>query len=176
MAPPFDELCYFIEMKEIQLTQGQVALVDDEDFEYLNQWKWYALKHPHGYYAIRNITSGLNQQKKIFMHRFIMGVSLHKDKVDHIFGNTLDNRRSHLRVCTNSENTRNQVKSRDEVLSSKYKGLSYLKNKGRYVVRITIEDKVIYLGSSKNERVAAKIYNEGAIKYHGEFAKLNIID
>lgn len=176
MAPPFDELRHFIDMKEIKLTRGQVAIVDDEDFDSLNKYKWYALKIPHGYYAVRNITSGVGQQKKLKMHRVVMSVTDPCIKVDHMYGDTLDNRKSQLRICSDSENKRNQVKSRVEVLTSKHKGLSYRKAKDKYDVRITIDRRVIHLGSFKDETDAAKAYNDGAIKYHGEFARLNIIE
>ncbi len=160
-------------MKTIQLTRGQVALVDDEDYEWLNQWKWYAMKHPYGYYAGRNITSGINQQKKLKMHRVILGLTDPKTTGDHISGFTLDNRRCNLRVATTSENLRNQVKQRTPS-TSKYKGLTFRSNK--YDIRIVVNGKTIHLGSAKNELQGAKKYNEAAIKYFGEFARLNIFD
>jgi hypothetical protein len=101
-------------MKEIKLTQGKVAMVDDEDFEFLNQWKWNAHKCHNwkgdNYYSERGIHQRGRKPEIIIisMHRLIMGVERNdKRKVDHINHNTLDNRKENLRVCTNQQNSWN---------------------------------------------------------------------
>lgn len=93
--------------REIPLTKGKVAIVDDEDFHTLNQWKWYASNESRGtkWYAIRRVKFG-NKRLKIRMHRFIMGVTVFERGavVDHINHDSLDNRRSNLEIVTQKEN------------------------------------------------------------------------
>lgn len=89
--------------KEIQLTQGKVTLVDDEDYEWLSQWKWCAKDGRNGnFYAFR-----ASKNKSTYMHRLILDTP--KGKVtDHINGNGLDNRRINLRICSYRENSHNK--------------------------------------------------------------------
>ena len=96
-------------MKKIKLTQGKFALVDDEDFERVSQYKWTAEKcsKSENYYA-RNRT--INAK----MHRLIMGVCKSKLVVDHVNHRTLDNRKENLRVCTQKENLRNRKNKFDK--------------------------------------------------------------
>jgi hypothetical protein len=155
-------------MREIQLTQGEVALVDDEDYEYLNQWKWY-LKNKYVRYAVRSVGN-----KKIQMHRVIMNTP-DGVQVDHRDHNGLNNQRSNLRNCTVSENNRNSV----AFGRSKYKGVYFHVTtvggkKYKYIrAAIRVEDKLINLGTFKTEEDAARARDIATKKYHGEFANLN---
>ena len=93
-------------MREIQLTQGHVAIVDNEDFEFLSQFKWHAHRNRYTYYAE---TYKRGSKKRIKMHRAICGFPELRFVVDHINGNGLDNRRANLRVvprCINSLNAK----------------------------------------------------------------------
>jgi hypothetical protein len=164
-------------MKEIKLSQRckksknnhLSALVDDADFEYLNQWKWFAHKSPHGtYYAARN-----DSGKTIKMHRIILGLTDPNILGDHKDGNSLNNQRSNLRECTHSQNNRNCKKYKEG--TSKYKGVHYHKKNDNFMARITDNGKTIYLGSFINEVDAGKAFNIAAQRIHGEFANLNII-
>jgi len=105
------------------------------------------------------------------MHREIMDAPAGME-VDHINGNGLDNRKCNLRLATSSQNKRNQRKQRRKT-SSKYKGVYWHKRDKVWVVRIQAEGKEKYIGSYKTEQEAALAYNEAALKYHGEYAKLN---
>lgn len=155
-------------MKQIPLTQGKFALVDDEYYDFLNQWKWYALfgNHTKTYYAVRTfIIDGV--KKTIGMHRMIMGVSNSKIFVDHRDHDTLNNQTSNLRIATPSQNQSNRNSQRNS--SSKYLGVSWRKQTRRWEVKIKNKP----IGYFKSEEEAALAYDSAAIKVHGEFANLN---
>jgi len=155
-------------MKEIKLTQGQIALVDDEDFERLNQFKWFANKNGRTYYARR--TPNINGKKiSILMHQLIINSS----EIDHLNGNGVDNQRSNLRSCTHKENSRNKRKNKNAY--SIYKGVSFMKSNKKWGSRIKCDYKSIHLGFFILEIDAAKAYNNKAIELFGKFANLNII-
>jgi len=154
-------------MKKIKLTQNKYALIDNEDYNLIKTYKWYAAISRKKYYAVTNLNNKTKQ-----MHRLIM--NLKKDQIiDHINGNGLDNRKSNLRLCSNKENARNRGKNINN--TSGYKGVTWSKEKNKWNARICFNYKDIYLGDYKNIKDAARAYNEAAIKYHGEFAYLNEI-
>ena len=161
-------------MKEIQLSQRgknrgkYVALVDDEDFELLNQYKWAALKHGNTFYAKRNITVD-GKQATQYMH----GAIMNGKGVDHKDHNGLNNQRSNLRLCNQSENVMNGSKSPNK--SSIYKGVCYNKKANKWEVQIIINRNRIHLGLFDSEVEAARSYNAKAIELFCEFANLNII-
>ncbi len=160
-------------MRTIALTQGQVALVDDEDYERLTTHKWQVFRHRSGkLYAARTRTmNGVKVGER--MHRVITGAGI-GTLVDHINGNTLDNQKSNLRICTNSENMCNRGKQKDN--TSGYKGVLFKKkHKNPWFARIK-KDKIIYpLGYFNTPKEAAIAYNNKAMELHGEFARLNEI-
>lgn len=162
-------------MKKIKLTQNKFAIVDDEDFEKLNQHKWYATKSwkCEIYYAKRSIGKSPNQ-RQLCMHRVILGEFSSKNHIDHINGDGLDNRKENLRVVSQRENSRNMTKKSKS--SSKFKGITWNKECCKWRVRICVDRKRLYLGDFKDEVEAAKVYNKAALKYFGEFAKLNEIE
>lgn len=160
-------------MKRIKLTQNQYAIVDNEDFEYLNQFKWYARNETNKYYAARHGNIGINKYKKIRMHREIINAS-ETEYVDHINGNTLDNRKSNLRTCTSSQNSMNRGKSKNN--KSGYKGVYLDKRNNSWYAQICTKGKRYTVSCFKTKIDAAVAYNELAIKHHRAFAKLNIIE
>jgi len=113
-------------MREIPLTQGKVALVDDEDYAELMKYKWYAHKRPNGcWYAVRKVPRKGGGQKMIYMHRALMAGDSPLE-VDHINGDGLDNRRANLRLTTTSGNQRNQKMHRaGRLVGSRHKGAAY---------------------------------------------------
>lgn len=159
-------------MKLIQLTQGKFAQVDDDDFEYINSFKWQAVKSKKGktFYAVRR--KYINGKKTlIIMHRIIMNLFDKKLFIDHIDFDGLNNQKLNLRTATFSQsNSYRRSKSKYT-----YKGIRF--NDGKWDSRITHNKKQIMVGRFETKEMAALAYNEAAIKYHGEFAYLNkIID
>ena len=156
-------------MKQIPLTQGQVALVDDVDYKYLNQWKWYLLSS--GYAARKSQKGEYKKRKLILMHREIAKQFLNiKEKfIDHIDRNPLNNYRSNLRVASNSQNQANSRKQQNN--TSGFKGVSQHKNKWRACIIVNYHKH--HLGCFTNKIEAAQAYNKAALKYFGKFARLN---
>lgn len=158
-------------MKLIPLSQGQFTKVDDADFDWLNQFKWYAQKEKGTYSANRD--ERVNGKKVNHrMHRDILKL-LPGEFCDHIDRDRLNNQRTNLRKCTVTENNRNRRKPKRAAATSKYLGVSWDFNKWR--ATIYVNKKAIILGKFTDEVSAAKAYNIGAQKYFGEFANLNRI-
>ncbi len=157
-------------VKEIPLTQGKVALVDDEDFEWLAQFKWCLSRTSTTEYALRRV-GRRGSRHGVFMHRAILGTPP-GTVTDHANGNGLDNRRSNLRICSQSQNGGNSAKWRTPC-SSQYKGV-YLGSGGRsWRAHAMLHGRTVHLGSFASEREAAQAYNAWAVKTWGEFARVN---
>jgi hypothetical protein len=134
-------------VKEMPLTKGKVALVDDEDYIELSKYKWGLYTSSKNlFYATRH-----DGQKTIAMHRAIMNTPAGME-TDHINGNGLDNRKENLRIVTRRENQQN----RHGFKTSNYPGVSKVKN--RWTAHIHINKKQNYLGSFKDEEKAARRY------------------
>jgi hypothetical protein len=155
----------------IPLTQGKYAIVDPEDFERLNKYKWHAIKSKNTFYASRCIRLGNRKWKHIKMHREILDAPDHLF-VDHINHHGYDNRKANIRTATHGQNCYNRVHFRKHQ-SSKYKGVSLNKRKMKWIARIRYDGKHKFIGYFDDEIEAAKAYDEAAKKYHGEFAALN---
>ena len=151
-------------MKKIKLTKNQFALVDDEDFEFLNQWKWQANKSRDTFYAQRSDNKN-GKQKHIFMHRLLLPCE--NTMVDHINRNGLDNQKHNLRTCNHSQNAANAK------FRKKYKGTYLVKGKNKFRASIMQNNKTYRLGYFKTEIDAAKAYDKKAKELYGEFASLN---
>ena len=161
-------------MKEIKLSQtGKLAgkyvvLVDDEDYEYLNQWMWSVNKNRTEIYASRyqNING-----KRIchYMHRVIMNTPSNM-QVDHVNHNTLDNQKHNLRVCTSYQNQTNKTKRKN---TEQFIGVNYRKDTGKYRAHIAPHRKQISIGCFDSAEAAAIARDKVAIVVFGEFANLN---
>ncbi len=157
------------EYREIPLTQGQVAIVDAADYEWLNQWKWYAQRARNVWYAARRKRISVNKSTIVLMHREILGISDDKSvEGDHQNRNTLDNRRSNLRECTSSQNKCNQgVRSSN---TSGFKGVYFNKTLGFYTGRIRVKGKLICCYRHTAQE-AYDWYCQMAKQHHGDFAR-----
>lgn len=158
-------------MIEIPLTQGQVALIDDEDYKLVSQYKWHARwdKHTKSYYAATNVKKEDGGRTTLKMHRLIMNAEKGK-QVDHINHNTLDNRKENLRLCTNSQNQHNQGKRINN--TSGLKGISWYKRDEKWRARIELNGRAIHLGYFATKEDAYEAYCKAALELHGEFAKV----
>jgi hypothetical protein len=142
-------------MKEIKLTQGKVALVDDEDFDRVNQFKWYAVKmSDHRYYATRMFGHGMDR-KRLYMQHFIIGTPSKGFVIDHINNQGLDNQRVNLRVVTQRENSVNWDRPR----KSKYFGVTWDKQHNKWKARARRNGETEkFLGYFKDEEEAHNAY------------------
>lgn len=162
-------------MKEIKLTGGQIVLVDDDDYERLNRWRWRARNVPRSIYARREEkVNGVYVE--IVMHRLIMNAPPDRH-VDHIDGNGLNNQKANLRLCSIRENSWNKRKKINS--SSPYKGVTKRVRKlmdgefTHYECYIGTNGKARSLGDFISEISAAEAYDIAAIQQYGEFAWLN---
>lgn len=149
---------------KIPLTKGLFAEVDDDMFDYLNQWKWYAQKTKKTFYANRRTWP---EEKTISMHGLIIG-SKKGQNVDHADGNGLNNTKGNLRICTKSQNAMNAGHKGNKF---GFKGVA--KNKKKFMAHIMVNRKYIHGGTHTAVEDAARAYDKLAIKYFGEFAQLN---
>lgn len=150
-------------MKQITLTQGKVALVDDADFESLNQFKWHAAKIGGVFYALRYAR---DLKQHVRMHIELLGYK----GIDHIDGNGLNNQRSNLRPASVAQNNRNVGLRRDN--RSGFKGVSFHKHNQKWRAYIAFQ-RWIHIGYFSTAAEAAHAYDIAAKKYFGTFARLN---
>jgi hypothetical protein len=161
-------------MKEIELLQNKIVLVDDEDYERLKNFKWYYNNHNSSGigYAFRFVKISPTQRKFLSMHRQILGLPPGSiPMVDHKDGNGLNNCKSNLRICTNQQNQFNSKLRSDN--TSGFKGVYYSFKEKKWRSTIKIGKKRMCLGAFSNKIDAAKAYNQAAIEHIGEFAKIN---
>jgi AP2 domain len=159
-------------MKEIPLTQGKVALVDDADYALVAQFKWQAVHHLGERWYAKHSPRINGKKTTQLMHRLILGLEHgdprqadHKDIV-----NTLDNRRANLRA-TLTQNQHNKGKPKNN--TSGFKGIVWCPPNKAWQVRIGVKGKRIFRGYFPTPELAARAYDAAAIEYHGEFAVTN---
>lgn len=150
-----------------------VVLVDDEDFDELNKFKWFVSKDTNTFYATRNVNNN-GIITTVRLHRQIMNKHLQKGLIiDHINHNGLDNRKCNLRTVTYTQNAQNKSPRLNS--TSKYLGVSFCTRALKWRVRIWTNNKNLHLGFYVNENDAAQAYNKAALKHFGEYANLNKI-
>ncbi len=165
-------------MKTLQLTQGKVALVDDEDYVLVASYKWRAKSHGRTAYAHAHTRGPHAAQKTILMHRLITGAKPGQ-QVDHVNGDGLDNRRENLRFASQRQNMQNRT-YKQAGTTSRFRGVSWREDARKW--RATIgagpigadgHAKVLYLGYFACEEAAARAYDAAARQHFGAFACVN---
>lgn len=152
-------------MKRIALTRGLFTTVDDVDFTAVSKHAWYSLSSKGDFYAARCIGG-----KPILMHRQIINAPASK-RVDHKDGNTLNNRRKNLRICSHQNNMANQKRHKDN--TSGFKGVS--KQLKRWRAYLKTNGRQYHLGHFDSPEEAARAYDVAAKKHFGEFARPNFL-
>lgn len=155
---------------QLQLTQGQVALIDLADLALVAGHKWCAFNTGKRFYAVTKIYVD-GEQRNLHLHRLLCETTSGFPLVDHSSRDSLDNRRANLRACTRQQNVRNQgLSTRNK---SGYKGVSFVSQRGKYKVQIKYLSQNKFLGSFDDPLEAAQVYDEAAKLYFGDFAVLN---
>ena len=172
--PPVDTNLYRIRghhARRIYLTRGQSTFVDAKLYEWLMLFSWSALKKAgrNVYYPqARAYCDG--KRVNVSMHHLVLGVH-HSIECDHKNGDTLDNLTDNLRPCNDLQNAANQGTARNN--TSGFKGVIWRKDRKRWKAVINVNGKRHHLGTFRNIEDAAKCYDTAALKYFGEFARLN---
>ena len=153
------------------------TIVDDDVYESENKWNWKGIKNSAGgFYVYRRRLSheGYEKDAGVYLHRVIMNCP-NDMEVDHIYHNTLDNRRSELRIVTRSQNNINHKLQNNN--TSGYRGVGRYGKSIKWRAQIKINGKIKYLGHHDNIHDAARVRNLAARMYHGyKFAYTNIIN
>lgn len=153
-------------MREIPVTNTRPAIVNDSDYELVARHKWH--RSSKGY-AQTVLPLGRGQQRTVLMHRLILDAPK-GIQVDHIDHDKLNNRRSNIRLCSGHDNQGNR---RSSVGSSRFKGVTWSKQKRKWKAYIQQRKSTCYLGYYDAEEAAARAYDAAAREYFGEFAYLN---
>lgn len=157
-------------MKIINLTKNQIALIDDEDYDLVSQYRWYAAKKRNTWYAATTIWgNGKDTKQYLLMHRLIAKPT-GKSIVDHIDRNGLNNQKNNLRICTNSLNLRNCPRTRQG--RSGYRGVTSLP-RDRWLARINHDGKHLRIGMYTDKEEAARAYDVYAVILYGPFSHTN---
>jgi hypothetical protein len=161
---------YGYDFRRIYLSEGEWTILDWQDYCRFAGFKWEISGDDSIFYAVRNIRVDSTRTTTVRLHRLIMNAPRGL-VVDHINGDSLDNRRANLRLATHSQNSCNKKKRKNT--TSQFRGVCFCKAKGKWDANINLAGKRIWLGSFDSEIEAGKAYDEAAKKYHGEFARLN---
>lgn len=164
------------DIRFIPLSRGLFAIVSGQDYEWLNQWKWFASRNPHtkSFYAHRHSsTASGNNRAKIGMARLILGLDFGDARqAEHSNGDTLDNTRLNLRFATTSQNQGNRKTPCTNTTG--FKGVSECWRRGKflgYLAQIIFQGKWMYLGIHPTKELAHEAYCAKARELHGEFAR-----
>jgi hypothetical protein len=160
-------------MREIKLTQGKIAIIDDEDLERVSGLKWcasFSPKYKGGAYVATSRIRIKGKEKTVYLHRFVTQAEKGM-QVDHKNRNTLDCRKQNLRIATPSQNNANKPLYSNN--TSGYKGVTFHKPTNKWTAQITKDRKARKIGYFETALEAAKAYDVEAKKLFGEFALLN---
>lgn len=150
-------------MQFIKLTNWpSFAVVDDDMYDYLNQFSWHNGK---GGYAVTSIPGN----SQIYMHHLVIGYPINRMETDHINRNTHDNQKHNLRHVTHAQNMQNKKPK----ASTKFLGVFYIVERGKWRAKIKKDNVVYHIGYFYDDTTAALAYNKKAIELYGERATLN---
>lgn len=145
---------------KIKLYNGMETEVDEQEYPALSQFGWIAATSNYGVaYVVRRCKV---RHTNVSMHREIIGAAKGQH-VDHVNGNTLDNRRSNLRIVTQQENNKNKKRYLNNV--SGVTGVSWNKQMKMWVARISVDRKDKYLGYYFSFEKAVAARKAAEIKY-----------
>ena len=162
-------------MQYIPLTKGKFAIVDDEEYDRINQWKWSASRRGNQCYAVRSFAHESRIRTRP-MHHEVLELPLAEGQkwvVDHINRNPLDNRKENLRVCTTQQNVFNCGPSGKKDKTSYYKGVSFYRRHKLWTARVHYKGRTYCLGYFKTEYEAVAAYNRAVVQKAGEYAYVN---
>jgi hypothetical protein len=163
-------------MKQLPLTKGYVALVDDEDYPLVSALKWVAYEDLRRDGTVKAVYAVSNQppvgEPDLRLHRYILDLTDPEIFVDHKDHNGLNCQKENLRTCSNRQNLANARKT-SRPTTSKYKGVCKNKDSPKWVAYATIDGKCKTLGRFDTEEDAARAYDRAALEHFGEFALLN---
>jgi len=164
-------------MKLIELSkQGKhrgkyFAMVSDEDYEYVNKFRWQIMIRKYTSYAITRVWDEFgNRKNQIQLHRFILGVYDDSIIIDHKDRNGLNCQRDNIRIATRAQNNCN---SKKDIGLSKYIGVFWKTKDRKWIARVSFNNKRYHVGSFDNEEEAGKARDKKALELHGEFVNLN---
>jgi hypothetical protein len=154
---------------EMTLKRGVIRF-DASDLPLVSSWRWSISGKRRGYAYGEKVLTTKAKRVRVLMHRLILG-ALDGEQVDHKNGDGLDNRRENLRFCSRSQNCANKPKYVGN--ASRFKGVIYHRQTGKWRAVVTVQYKAVSLGLHATEELAARAYDAGAKKHFGEFANLN---
>jgi len=159
----------------LKLRDGvMLGFIDAADWERVRGHRWYAVKDHHTFYAVTNIRKADGRKTIVRMHRLLLP-DANTEEIDHEDHDGLNNRRKNIRAATRSQNNANRKLVKQKPTSSKYRGVSWNRQRNKWCAGIKVNGKNMNLGGFTSEVDAARAYDVAAVQYFGQFARLNFL-